>query len=202
MSSSFTAGPRGRPKGHLSPRAGTLNQSVINQGSWGFYTLRGRIHQGKLLFSPVVIGVVEVKNNFLTVRWVIIFLGSGEISTMSRGAALVTGWLIEPQPTGNHSVGSRFPHTAGGTEPGDLRLPPRFIRVVDMWTAFLTRGWERILPVNGGTSTLARAATLAARWLHEPQSMSNHSVGLRFPTLDGVVSTRGICVYLPDWLEV
>ena len=32
-----------------------------------------------------------------------------------------------------------------------------------MWTGFLTRGWERILPVYGGHSTLAREAILAAR---------------------------------------
>ena len=99
---------------------------------------------------------------------------------MSRGAALVAGWLIEPQPISNHSVGLWFPHTAGGIEPGDLRLLPRFIRVVDMWTAFLTSGWERIPPVYGEPSTLARAATLAARWLHGQQLFSDHLVGVSF----------------------
>ena len=102
------------------------------------------------------------------------------ISAMSPGAALVAGWLIEPQPTSNYSVGLWFPHTAGGIEPGDWHLPPRFIRVVDMWTAFLTSGWERILPVNGGTSTLDRAATLAARWLPGPQLFRDHLVGVSF----------------------
>ena len=62
--------------------------------------------------------------------------------------------------------------------PGDLRLTLRFIRVVGIWRAFLTRGWECILLVCDGTSTLARAATLAARWLHEPQLISNLSVVL------------------------
>ena len=46
---------------------------------------------------------------------------------------------------------------------------------------FLNRGWEVILPGCGGTSALARGATLAARWLHEPQPISNHPVGLGFP---------------------
>ena len=31
---------------------------------------------------------------------------------------------------------------------------------------FLICGWNLILPVCGGTSTLAREATLAARWLY------------------------------------
>ena len=50
---------------------------------------------------------------------------------------------------------------------------------------FLTRKWELILPGCGGTSALARGATLAARWLHEPQPFSNHPVGLSFHTLRG-----------------
>ena len=37
----------------------------------------------------------------------------------------------------------------------------------------LLRGWEFILFVCGGTSTLAKRATLAARWLHERQPISN-----------------------------
>ena len=47
----------------------------------------------------------------------------------------------------------------------------------------LTRGWEIIFPGCGGTSTLARGATLAARWLHEPQPISNHPWGWGFHTV-------------------
>ena len=48
------------------------------------------------------------------------------------------------------------------------------------------RGWELILPGCGGTSALARGATLAARWLHEPQPISNHPEwGWGFHTLWG-----------------
>ena len=50
---------------------------------------------------------------------------------------------------------------------------------------FIKRGLELIHPGCGRTSALARGATLAARWLHEPQSKSNHPVGLRFPYLTG-----------------
>ena len=52
------------PKGRFSPRAGTISQSVIIQGGWGFHTLRGGIHQGKLLFSPEVIEVEAIKKIF------------------------------------------------------------------------------------------------------------------------------------------
>ena len=49
---------------------------------------------------------------------------------------------------------------------------------------FLIRGYgdkNIILPGCGGTSTLARGATLAVRWLHEPHPISNQPVGLGFP---------------------
>ena len=38
---------------------------------------------------------------------------------------------------------------------------------------FLVRGWDINLPVRDATSTLARVAPLATRWLHNPQPISN-----------------------------
>ena len=90
---------------------------------------------------------------------------------------------------------------------------------------FLIRGSELILPGFGGTSALARGATLAERWRHQPQSFSNHPVGkpilprvrwlhVRSPgnqrsasgtgvsTLFGAVSTRGITVFVPRLSEL
>ena len=67
---------------------------------------------------------------------------------------------------------------------------------------FLTWGWELILPGCGGTSALARGATLAARWLHEPQPISNKPVYDGVSTPCGTVSTRGICVFIPRVLEL
>ena len=52
---------------------------------------------------------------------------------------------------------------------------------------FLIRGRELILPGCGGTSTLSRGATLAARWLHSPQPISNQLVGWGFYTARGSV---------------
>ena len=49
----------------------------------------------------------------------------------------------------------------------------------------LTRRWELILPVCGGTSALDRRAILTARCLHEPRAISNHPVGLGFQHTPG-----------------
>ena len=57
---------------------------------------------------------------------------------------------------------------------------------------FLIRGWELILPGCGETSSLVRGATLAARWLHGPQPISNHPVGLGFPHIAGRYRPRGV----------
>ena len=46
---------------------------------------------------------------------------------------------------------------------------------------FLIRGWELILPGCGGTSALARGATLAARGRHEPHRISCQPERLGFP---------------------
>ena len=45
--------------------------------------------------------------------------------------------------------------------------------------AFLIRGWQLIFP-GCGDSPLAQGATPAARWLHGPQPISSHPVGLWF----------------------
>ena len=50
---------------------------------------------------------------------------------------------------------------------------------------YLIWGWDLILPVCGTTSTLARGATLAAHWLHEPQPVSTEPVGLGFTHREG-----------------
>ena len=58
---------------------------------------------------------------------------------------------------------------------------------------FLTRGQNLILPGCGGTSTLARDATLAARWLHEPQPISATSQwGWGFHTLQGRIDLEDL----------
>ena len=92
----------------------------------------------------------------------------------------VVRWLHEPQSTMAYpEVG--FPHPAGRYRPGRSAITsPGYWSCRDM-EGFLTRGWDIIISGCGGTSALARGATLAARWIHEPQPISNHPVGLGFP---------------------
>ena len=68
---------------------------------------------------------------------------------------------------------------------------------------FLIRGWKLILPGCGGTSALARGATLAARWLSTiPSQSAITHWGWGFHTLRGAVSNREICLYIPGLLEL
>ena len=56
---------------------------------------------------------------------------------------------------------------------------------------FLIQGWGFILTVSGTTSTLARGATLALRWLHEPQPISTQW-GWGFHTLRGAIDPEDL----------
>ena len=67
---------------------------------------------------------------------------------------------------------------------------------------FLICGWNLILPVCGGTSTLAREATLAARWLyisHSQPATSQWGWGLH--TLLGGIDP-GDLPFRPRFVEV
>ena len=46
---------------------------------------------------------------------------------------------------------------------------------------FLIWGYDPMFPGSGETSTFARGGSLAARWFHEPQLISNQQAGLEFP---------------------
>ena len=67
---------------------------------------------------------------------------------------------------------------------------------------FLTPRWELILSGCGGTSALARGATLAAHWLHSPQPISNHLVRLGFAHPAGRYRPDEICDLVPGVLEL
>ena len=64
---------------------------------------------------------------------------------------------------------------------------------------FLIRGEELILPRCDGTAGLTRGATLAARWVHAPQPISNHSVGLGFSRPPGRYRPGGSPFSAPGW---
>ena len=102
-------------------------------------------------------------------------------------------------------MGSNFHTLRRSIDPGDLRFFLWVVRVVEICMyGFVIRGWVRILPGCSGTSALAQGATFAARCLHEPYPISNHSVGLLsgfdVSTPCGAVSTQEICIFVPGLL--
>ena len=143
--------------------------------------MRGVSDPWDLRFRPRVVGVVNKRKKIIILGWDLILPVCGATLAFARGATPAARWLHEPQPISNHPVGLGFPHPAERYRPGGSAFAsPGCWSCRDM-EGFLTRGWEFILPGCGGTSALAQGATLAARWLHEPQPISNHPVGLEFP---------------------
>ena len=100
---------------------------------------------------------------------------------LPRGATLAARGLRGLQPISNQPVGLGFTHRAGGIDAGDIRFRPRVVGACRDLEGFLFRRWEFIILGCGRTATLARGATLVARWLHEPQPINNQPVGLGFP---------------------
>ena len=87
---------------------------------------------------------------------------------MSPSLSVVSQWCW-----GFHTV-------CGGIDRGNLPFRRRFVTVKRL-EGFIFRGWDLVLLGFGGTLTLARGANLASRYVHEPQSISNHPVELGFP---------------------
>ena len=108
---------------------------------------------------------------------------------------ILPGWRRphEPQPISYQLVRFGFPHRAERYRPeGSAFLSPVCWSCRDM-AGFLIRGWEIILAGCGETSTLARGATLAARWLRGPQPISNQLVGWGFYTARGGIDAGDLC---------
>ena len=118
---------------------------------------------------------------FMIRDWGLILPGRDATSTSALQDTPAARWLDDPQPTSNQPVGLGFPHRAKRYRPGRFSFSsPACGSCRDMET-FLIRDKTLCLPVSGATSTLARGATLAACWLHDPQPNSNQRVELRLP---------------------
>ena len=132
------AGPRLRPEGQLSPRAGSMSPSLseISQWGWGFNTLRGGIDPGDLRFRLRVVRVVDIWKRF----W------SGDETLSSPG---MTGprrcpetqlspraGSVSPSQSATSQLGWGFHTLWGGFVPGDLRFRPRVVGFLELWTDF------------------------------------------------------------------
>ena len=133
--------------------------------------------------GPRFVRNVEAWKHFLIRGWDFNLPVNGATSTLAGGATLAAHWLHEPQPISNNQpVWLGFPHRAEQYRPGDPHFRPHVVGVSCRgMERFLIRGEDPILPGRGGISTLARGATLAAHWLHEPQPISDQPVWLGFP---------------------
>ena len=132
----------------------------------------------------------------LTRGWELIPSGCGGTSALARGTTPAARWLHEPQLIRNQSQGLGFPHFAGQYRPGGSAVISRVWSCGEM-EGFLTPRWKLILSGCSRTSALARRATLAARWLHGPQSVSIQSVRLGFPHPVGRYRPGGSAVSSP-----
>ena len=65
---------------------------------------------------------------------------------------------------------------------------------------FLVRGWDRVLPECGVTSTLARVENIPVRWLYEPQPLAISRWGWGFHAVRGGIDP-GITIFVPGLLE-
>ena len=139
-------------------------QTISNQpvGS-GFPHLAERYRPGGSAFSSPGCWSCRCMKEFLTRGWEIIIPGFGRTTALSRGATLAACWLHEPQLISNQPVGLGFPHPAVRYRPGGSAFSSSGCWSCRDMEDFMNRGWKIILPGFGGTSALARRATLAAR---------------------------------------
>ena len=99
-----------------------------------------------------------------------------DLEDVPRGQLSPRAGSMSPSQSATSQCGWGFHTNRSGIDPGDLRFHLQFAEIIGM-EGFLIRGWEIIFPGCDGTSALSRGVTLAARWLHEPQPLSNQLVG-------------------------
>ena len=157
------------PEGQLSPRAGFVpyvpQPISINPVGLGFPPPVGWYRPGGSAFSSPGCWSCRDVEGFLADGWELIPSGCGGTSALARGATLAARWLHEPQPISNHPVRLEISIPVRRYRPRRSAFSTACWSCRDM-EGFLTRGWELIPSGCGGTSALARRATLTARRLY------------------------------------
>ena len=124
-----------------------------------------------------------------------------EIDFVPRGT-LAARWLHELQPISNQPVGVEFPHRAGWYRSVGCSFSSTVCCIRRDFGRCSDPEMGSYPPGCGGISTLAREATLAARWLHEPQLITNKSAsGVEVSTPCGAVLNRRISAFVPGLFE-
>ena len=111
----------------------SLSEPATSQLDWGFHTLRGGIDPRDPRFRRRVVGVVEAWKT----------LPPGDGNTSSPGSAGPRRWPEGPLSSragamtpGQSTItlwGWGFHTRRGGIGPGDVRLRPRVVGVVEIW---------------------------------------------------------------------
>ena len=76
-----------------------------------------------------------------------------------------------------------------GIDPWDRRFRPRFVEIVEVWIDLWSE-MRHYPPQVERDLDVGPKATIAARWLHEPQPSSNQSVASGFPHRSGRCRSR------------
>ena len=198
LSSPGAAGPRRWPEGRMSPRANCMipSQSAKHPEELGFHTVRGGVDPGDDCIPPRGVRVVQVWEDF----------SSGDGNLSSPGC---TGSIYDPQPISERPVEVVFPHRDARIYTRDRSFCPQVVKVVKVSSEFGSRNetisspgavgsprrvrWNRdIVPTRASRCELARYA---------PASLQPVS-GFNVFTPCGVVSTIGICVFVPGLIEL
>ena len=137
-------------------------QNILNPSvGLGFPHPAGRCRPDKAAFSfPGCWSYGDIEE-FLIRRWELVVPGCGGTWTWARGATLATRWLGRAQPIIHHPVALGLQRPAGRYRPRGCALSAPGCSCNKDTEERLIRGWEVILSGCGGTSALARGATLA-----------------------------------------
>ena len=128
-------------------------------------------------------------------------LGGGGSSTLPRRATLDARWLHEPQPISNPPVGLGFPHRAGRYRPVGSPLSPAGCWSRRDMEEFQTREKRPYHPrVRRDLDVVPSGNSRRTGCMSPSQSATRDVVGVSTPC--GVVTTRGICVFVPGLLEM
>ena len=107
---------------------------LVLPGWWGFHTVRGGIDPRDHRLLPRCVGVADVWNDFSFGGWTLSSPGGVGFTNSSRSAISQWGWS-------SHTLRGRI-------DPGDHRIRPPSVGVLDAWKD-LSSG-DGILPSPGG----------------------------------------------------
>ena len=109
------------------------SQSAITQLGWGFYTARGGINPGDLLFRPQVVVFVDIWRVFSSRDKTLSSPGAAGPRRWPEGQLSPCAGSMSLIQSATSQWGWGFHTLKGGIDPGDLCSRPRGVGVVEIW---------------------------------------------------------------------